>query len=315
MNAAKAFLESSGAHRGRRHHVSARLNVGSVGHHTRQVFLHEADAFDSDAVGHRVVTGRAIGFEAMREGVHAGARGQMGRQADSQLGIANRDHRHHLRVKDHLLGMRRGMGDDARATDFGAGARGRRNRDDGRDARGVGAGPPVADVLEVPHRPSLTDHERDDLAHIERGTAAEGDDAVMSARAIRGDTGLDVVIHRIGLHLAENGGRSPGAFQIGQHPGQHRQVPDARIGYEQGLRYAGGLQGVGQFRNSADAETDRGRIVPVGFHGHCGFPVLMRVDAPWLKVSRLWTGADGSSSGGSMDHSPARTAMRHSRSP
>ena len=51
----------------------------------------------------------------------------------------------------------------------------------GRDARGVGASPPVADVLEVPHRPRLTDHERDDLADVERGTAAEGDDAVMSA--------------------------------------------------------------------------------------------------------------------------------------
>ena len=175
-----------------------------------------------------------------------------------------------LGMKDHLLRMRRRIRDDARATDFGAGSRGGRDRDDRRDARGVGAGPPVPDVLEVPHRPGLTDHEGDDLADIERGAAAEGDDAVMPARAIGGDSGLDIAIHRIGLHLAENGGRPPGAFQIGQDLGEHRQVPDARIGDEQGLRDAGGLQGVGQLRDSARAETDRGRIVPVGFDGHCG---------------------------------------------
>ena len=192
-----------------------------------------------------------------------------GRQPDGQFRIANRDHRHHFGVKDHLLRMRRRIRDDACATDFGAGSRGGRDRDDGRDARGVGAGPPVPDVFEVPHRSGLTDHERDDLADVERRTAPEGDHAVMSASAIGGHSLLDIPVHRIRLHLAENGRRSPCAFQMGQHLGQHRQVPHARIRYEQGLGDAGSLEGVGQLRDSASAELDRGRIVPVGFHGHC----------------------------------------------
>ena len=270
VNPAEPFLEGGSAHRGRRHHVPSRLDVGPVCDDTRQIFLDQAHAFDRDAFRHRMIARRAIGFEAMRESVHASACGQIGRQADGQFRIANRDRRHHPGVKDHLLGMRSRMGDDARAADFGAGSRGGRDRDDRRDARGVGARPPVPDVLEVPHRPGLSDHERDDLTDVERGPAAEGDDPVMSAGAIGGDAGFDIAVHRVGLHVAEDGGGSPGAFQIGQHLRQHRHVADAGIGDEQRLGDAGALEGVGQFGNAAGAETDRGRIVPVGFHGHCG---------------------------------------------
>ena len=48
---------------------------------------------------------------------------------------------------------------------------------------GIGARPPVADILEIPHRPRLPGHEGDDLADVERRAAAEGDDAVMAAGA------------------------------------------------------------------------------------------------------------------------------------
>jgi hypothetical protein len=71
---------------------------------------------------------------------------------------------HHQRMEDHLLGVRRLVGDDAGAADFRAGARRGRHRDDREDALGVGAGPPVADILEIPHRPGLAGHEGDDLA-------------------------------------------------------------------------------------------------------------------------------------------------------
>ena len=60
-----------------------------------------------------------------------------------------------LGVEDHLLGLGREVGDHPGAADLGAGAGGGRHRDDRRDAGGIGAGPPVADVLEVPHRPGL----------------------------------------------------------------------------------------------------------------------------------------------------------------
>ena len=53
----------------------------------------------------------------------------------------------------------------------------------------IGARPPVADVLEIPHRPGLPGHEGDQLADIERRAAAEGDDAVMAAALEGRDAG------------------------------------------------------------------------------------------------------------------------------
>ena len=84
-------------------------------------------------------------------------------------------------MEDDLLRVRRLVGDDAGAADLRAGAGRRRHGDDRRDPFGIGARPPVADILEIPHRPRLPGHEGDDLAGIERRAAAESDDAVMLA--------------------------------------------------------------------------------------------------------------------------------------
>ena len=67
----------------------------------------------------------------------------------------------------------------------------------GSDALGIGARPPVADVLEIPHRPGLSGHEGDELADVERRAAAEGDHAVMLARRGRPDAALDVRLDRV----------------------------------------------------------------------------------------------------------------------
>ena len=104
-------------------------------------------------------------------------------------GIGDDDRRQHLRVEDDLLGVRRLVGDDAGAADFRAGAGRGRHGDDRRDGVGIGARPPVADILEVPDRPRLPGHEGDQLADIERRAAAKGDDAVMLARLEDGDAG------------------------------------------------------------------------------------------------------------------------------
>ena len=179
VDGAEPLLEGGRAHRRRAHHVRARLEVVAVGDRLRQILEDEPHALDRDAVGHRMVARRAIGFEAMGERVHAGAGGDEGRHADGELRIADHHARHHLRMEDHLLGVRRLVGDDAGAADLGAGAGRGRHGDDRRDPVGVGARPPVADILEIPERPRLPGHEGDDLAGIERRAAAEGDDAVM----------------------------------------------------------------------------------------------------------------------------------------
>jgi hypothetical protein len=49
----------------------------------------------------------------------------------------------------------------------------------GCDAVGVGACPPVADILEIPHGTGLAAHEGQRLAKVEAAATAKGDDAVI----------------------------------------------------------------------------------------------------------------------------------------
>ncbi len=88
--------------------------------------------------------------------------------------------------------MRRLLGDDAGAADLGARPRRGRHGNDRGDLVGVGARPPIADILEIPHWAGLPGHEGDHLAGIEAGAAAEGDDAVMAAFAEGGDAGFKI---------------------------------------------------------------------------------------------------------------------------
>jgi hypothetical protein len=182
--------------------ISARASmlVPSVG--AGQVFLDEAHALKRDALAHRVEVRRAIGFQAMREGVHAGAGGDLRRHADGQFRIGD-DHRgQHFRMEDDLLHMRFGIGDDAGAADFRAGAGRRRHGDDRRDAVGIGAGPPVADILEIPDRARLAGMKATILPRSRPGTAAEGDDAVMAAVAEDLQAGFEVLLVRVRIDLA-----------------------------------------------------------------------------------------------------------------
>ena len=68
---------------------------------------------------------------------------------------------------------------------------------------GIGARPPVADVLEIPQRARLARHERDDLAGIQARAAAEGDDAIVRAGAIGLEARFDVGRHGIAAHVGK----------------------------------------------------------------------------------------------------------------
>jgi hypothetical protein len=126
------------------------------------------------------------------------------------------------------------------------------------------ARPPVADILEVPHGAGLAGLEGDRLAGVERAAAADGDDAVMPARAIDGDAVVDVPPLRVRLDLREERGRQAALLQQFHDLGQQRQLREAGVGDDQRARDAGRAAGVGQFLQASDAEPDGGRVAPVG---------------------------------------------------
>ena len=266
------LLEGRGAHRRRAHHVGARLEVSGLGDGGREVLPHQPQAFERDALAHRVVVGGAISLEAMGEGVHAGAHRDRAGHADRQFGIADHHRGQQAGVEDDLLLMGGRVGQHARAPDLGSRARGGGDRHDGRDGRGVGAGPPVVDVLEVPHRDRLAGHQRDQLAQIEARSAAEGDHPVVPALVEGVDAGLEVIFVGVGVDLGEDRAAEPRRLHQVQRLRGDRQGRKAPVGDQQRPRDARGGAGLGQFGNPPRAEADGGGIAPVGSRRGHGQP-------------------------------------------
>jgi len=123
-------------------------------------------------------------------------------------------------MKDDLLLVRLFIEDDAGAAHFTARAGRGGNGHDRRDALRIGARPPVANVFEIPERPRLPRHERDDLAGVETRAAAEGHDSVMIAPAIRLEPRFDVGGHRIATHVGKQ-------LRAGQR--SHRSLDHLRV--------------------------------------------------------------------------------------
>ena len=128
--------------------------------------------------------------------------------------VADHDLRHHRGWKITFLGVGGLLCDDARAADLRACPGSRRHGDDRQDAVGIGAGPPVADILEIPHGAGLPRHEGDHLAGIERGAAAEGDDAVVLTGLQGLEAPVDVGLDRIRLDVREDRRLESGAGEL-----------------------------------------------------------------------------------------------------
>ncbi len=192
VHAAQAFLEGRGSHGSGGQHVGARFDVPAVRVGPRQVAMDEPHALQGNAIRQRMKSRRAVGFETMHEGVDARGGGDSGRQPHGQFRVGNDHPRHHLRMENDFLLMRLFIEDDAGAADLRARARGGRHRDHGGDAGGVRAGPPVADVLEIPQRASLARHEGHDLAGVQGRSAAEGHHAIVAAAAKGTQSRLDM---------------------------------------------------------------------------------------------------------------------------
>jgi hypothetical protein len=218
---------------------------------------------------------RAIGFEIMRQRIHAGGGGKLWRQADGQFRIEDCHLGHDGRMEDDLLLMRDRMRDDARTPHLRARAGRRRHRDDGGNDRSIGARPPVTDVFQLKDREVLRMHQRNHLARIEAGAAAEGDDAVVPS-VLEGLAARQHILFRgIGAHIGEHLHLQPRLAQVGQGLGHHRHGGKPLVGDEQGPGNAIGLAVIRQFLDAAHAIFEGGRVIDVAVRNGHGF-VLCR---------------------------------------
>ena len=306
VHAAQPLLEGGGAHGGGAQHVGPGLDIAAVFIGARQGLGGQAHAFQGDALGHRVIGRGAQGLEAMHEGVDAGGRRNVRRQAERQFGIAEHDGRQHGGVEDDRFDLDRFVGDDAGAPHFRARARGRRHGDDRGQALGLDPCPVVADVFEIPQGPLLGHHQGHRLGRVERRAAAEGDHPVVPAPAIGGDTLIDVAPGGIALYLREQTGRQAGGLVGGDGLPDHGEIAQALVGDQQRPHHAQFAAGRRQFRDHPGAEAHGGGEIPASgdCFAHDRF-ILARVR------SRC---ADGSFWAGSASRSPATTTYSRARS-
>ena len=268
MDGAKPLLKGGGTHRRRAHHMGARLYVIRRRISTRQIVDHKAHALKRDALRHGVIMRAAEGLDAMRKGIKAGAGGDEIRHADRQFGIGDDDAWQHFRVEDNLLHMRLRIGDNAGPPNLGPGTGGCRHGDDRGDGVSIGAGPPVADILEIPDRPCLTGHKGNHLAKIKSRATAKGDHTIMPASLVGFDTGREIHLVRVRVDLCKQRMFQPGRRQTVQRPCGNRQTGKPAVCDQQRAADTNLRASLGKFRNSSSAKTNRRRIGPVSSEVH-----------------------------------------------
>ena len=262
VNAAEPLLERRRAHGGRDHHVRARFDILAVLVGARQVFGDQLHALQRDAVGLRMVTGGAEGFEAMHERIDAGRRRDMRRQADGEFGIRDDQRRHDLRMENQFLFVAVFMHHDGAAADFRPRARCRRHGDHGGHAGFNHAQVIVALVHEIPQRARLADHQGDGLCRIKTRSAAEGDHAVMLTVFIRLHAVVDILAGRVRFDVRKYGGFKASRFQQRNRVFHDLVFLQPRIGDQQRFFHAEFFGVIGQFLDAAGAEQDAGGIIP-----------------------------------------------------
>ena len=205
MNGAETFLKRHGAFESAHHHLPARAPVGAIRGRNPDCAPPAPETVKRDRLGGRIDRRRHESFETMRYRVHPGRRGETGRQRIGQFRIAQGDARQHMRADDAQLAPL-ASNDDAGTADLRSRSRRGRNGD---ERRHVAAYPANAalDRGILRQRTGMRGQQAHGLGEIERGAAADGDDAVAFRRAIDSERSLDSLFGRIcrGLGIGVRG--------------------------------------------------------------------------------------------------------------
>ena len=192
MNHTQVFLKRHRAHRRGNEHVAARFEVIAVGVGAGQGLDDQADAFEGDAVAHRVKLRAGKALDAMRERIRASGGSKFRWQAGRELRIENHQLGEQLGVKEHGFAMRGIQRDHRTATDFAPGARRRRDGDARSESGPIGC---VIELREIKARPF--DQQPRRFARIQRAAATDGDDSI-AVVLHKGSSGItNVLFHRV----------------------------------------------------------------------------------------------------------------------
>ncbi len=203
VHGAQVLLEGDRAHHRAHQHVASRLQVAAVAVGDRQRPRGDAHALERDAVAHRMIFGRQVRLDVVRERVHAGGRGDRRRQVERQLGIGEHALREELRREDDLLDVRRVVRHHAErpTSDPVPAVVG--------SAMKCGSCRPIGRTSGWSHAysrmsPGWRRHQRDRLRDVERRAAAQSDHGIGVVRLVGRDPFPDLAPDRIAPDAGED---------------------------------------------------------------------------------------------------------------
>ena len=258
MNTTQTTLEGNRTHARGDLHLQAGLDVIALLGRARQEVLDQTHAFQRDAFRHRVVDRRTEGFQVVRQRIHTGSGGQLGRQANGQLGIQQHDTRDHFLVEDDPLDVVFVVGDHHRLTHFGTGTRGSRHGDHRQHLAGINR-----TGARFPQRAILMGNQRNGLGCVDRGTAPEGNDAVVVAGLECSYAIGHVATGRVALDSAEQPDLQAGVTAKLQRSLNHRQGRQARVRDQQRRGHAQLAAGFRQLTDAPCTHAHGGGVMPV----------------------------------------------------
>ena len=196
----EAAREGSPGEMGGSEHGFAGFDFAAVGAGGAQVGEDEPHRLDRLDVDVGVMEGVRVGFDSVREGIHAGGGSHGGGQADGDERIKNGGVGGQARIEDGLLAVARRIGEDGGGRCLAAGA--------GRGGRADEGKPAVAEgqqADELGDALAMRRAHADEFGRIDHGAAADGDHRVAGARA-QGRQALRAdFVRRIGKDLVEDG--------------------------------------------------------------------------------------------------------------
>ncbi len=264
MDGTKPFLERRCSHGSCGHQIGACFNICAIGIGFGQIFKHKTDAFNRNAVSHRMKARCAIGFQTMCQCIHTGSNCDEGRHTSRKLWIGNDRYRQHFRVENDFLGMGRFIGQHTGTSNFRAGASCCRYGDNRCNRIAVGPCPPVANVFKIPDIAGLACLKSDELAQIKRRASTKSNHAVMLAVFENLHTSIKIAFNWIGLHIGEDCIFDASSIKNGECGSDDREFCKTGIGNEQWAFDTGCFENCRQFLDATWPEKHGCREIPFG---------------------------------------------------
>ena len=258
VNAAQTTLEGHRTHAGGHLHLQTGVDIITLLGGAWQEILDQAHTFQRDTLSHWVINRGTERLKIVCQRIHTGRSGQLGRQANGQLGVQNHDGRHHLLVEDNAFDVAFIVGDNHCLANFRAGTGGGGHSDNRQHLAGIyGAG------ACFPQRALLVCNQCDSLGGINGRATTEGNHAVVLTRFQRSDAVGHVATGGVALHGTEQTGLQARVTAQLQRGLNHRQCGQARVSHQQRRRHAQLAAGFGQLTDTTCPHAHGGGVVPV----------------------------------------------------